>query len=112
MKEDKLINTLFMVLIVIFLGFLTFALGHKISEEVGKSEQSIDLIYPTSAVVVATDLMTDTVILDDGQNTWVLLGVEDWDVGDCVSLIMSTNGTPEIEDDIIVKARFSALVAK
>ena len=113
--KEKRINT---VLAVVFVAFWVFWVSlmamscFTLFKGEGKSEQSIDVIYPASAVVVSTDIMTDTVILDDGQNTWVLRGVEDWEVGDCVSMIMSTSGTTEIEDDVIVKARFSALTVK
>ena len=110
--KEKRINTALAVVFVVFWVFWVCLMAMSCIKGARKSEQSIDVIYPASAVVVSTDIMTDTVILDDGQNTWVLRGVEDWEVGDCVSMIMSTNGTREIEDDVIVKARFSALAVK
>jgi len=35
------------------------------------------------------------------------MDAEDYEIGDLVSLIMYSNGTPEVTDDVILSARYS-----
>ena len=64
-------------------------------------------IYPTCGVVTETDETTDTVTFTEPNgNMWSFDGVEDWQEGDKIAVIMDDNGTPEIIDDEIVSMRY------
>ena len=66
-------------------------------------------IYPAAGEVIGTDAVDNIVYVEtvDG-NTWDFEadGVEDWLIGDKCALIFFDNGTEEIEDDMIVMARY------
>lgn len=64
-------------------------------------------LYPTVCVVTDLDYENDLVIIEDCTgNLWVFEGIEDWDLGDIVGLIMNDMETPTIEDDEIVMMRY------
>ena len=68
--------------------------------------------YALTTVVVAVNRSDDIVIVEDGNgNLWQFCGSEDWEIGDCASLIMSDCGTAEIYDDEIISARYSNFTA-
>ncbi len=51
----------------------------------------------------------DTVTCEDyNGNLWVFNGAEDWEVGDCASLLMDSKGTKKIRDDVVEGAKYSA----
>jgi len=65
--------------------------------------------YALTTKVVAIDQEADIVTCEDcNGNLWQFSGVEDWEVGDCASLLMESHGTKKIEDDTIEDVRFSA----
>ena len=65
--------------------------------------------YALTTKVVAIDQEADIVTCEDyNGNLWKFRGVEDWEVGDCASLLMESHGTKKIEDDTIEDVRFSA----
>ena len=64
------------------------------------------LIYPTTMEVIHID-GDDLYLMNAAGHVYVMEGVEDYEVGDLVSLIMFSNDTPGIEDDIIISARYS-----
>lgn len=97
------------VIALVFLGILGYG-----AYEQGKIQASRNLNenYALTTFVIETDAKNDLVILEDGNgNLWQFRGVEDWEVGDCASLTMNDNGTPEIYDDVIVNARYSNFTA-
>lgn len=64
--------------------------------------------YAATGRVLALSTGTDTVVVEDyNGNLWTFYGVEDWQEGDCVSLVMSDAGTEEIYDDEILSVRYS-----
>ena len=66
-----------------------------------------DNLYPNTAIVVALDGYEDLVICVDGAGVeWIFEGVEDWMVGDIVSLLMFDNFTENIRDDVIMVAYY------
>lgn len=66
-------------------------------------------VYPMTCKVVEVNTTDDVVIaIDATGNEWEWNGVDDWQFGDCVSMIMNDNGTNEIYDDIIISIRYSA----
>lgn len=72
--------------------------------------ESYDLnsVYPRTALVTCLDWDTDTVIITDWAGLeWAFEGIEDWQEGDLVSLLMWDAGTPDsIFDDHILKAYY------
>ena len=64
------------------------------------------LIYPTTMEVIHLD-GDDLYLMNATGHVYILTGVEDYEVGDLVSLIMFSNDTPSIEDDCIISARYS-----
>lgn len=70
--------------------------------------QPVAKTYANTGVVMAISTGTDTVVVEDyNGNLWAFYGVEDWQEGDCVSLVMSDAGTEEIYDDEILSVRYS-----
>lgn len=65
--------------------------------------------YSLTACVVEIDREGDTVTVEDSTgNRWQFYGVEDWQIGDCASLLMWDNGTDLIFDDEVHSARYNA----
>lgn len=63
--------------------------------------------YALSTTVTSVDTTTDTVTVEDyNGNLWSFYGVEDWQNGDRCSLVMDTQGTPSIYDDVIVSQKY------
>ena len=66
------------------------------------------LIYPATMQIVDIDYNTDVVTLETSTGfTYEMTGAEDYNRGDLVSLVMWSNGTDVITDDIILSARYS-----
>ena len=65
--------------------------------------------YALTTCVVEVDRDNDIVTCEDSNgNLWEFYGCEDWQEGDCASLLMNNQGTPSIYDDAIEGARYSA----
>ena len=65
--------------------------------------------YALTTCVVEVDRDNDIVTCEDSNgNLWEFYGCEDWQEGDCASLLMNDQGTPSIYDDAIEGARYSA----
>ena len=65
-------------------------------------------IYPNAGRIESVDEKTDTFrIVDDAGDIWEMYGIEDFQVGDNVAMIMDTNGTENwIYDDIVLSVRY------
>ena len=62
--------------------------------------------YALTTCVVEVDRDNDIVTCEDyNGNLWEFYGAEDWEVGDCASLLMYTRGTLIIYDDEVQGAR-------
>jgi len=67
--------------------------------------------YSATAIVDSLDTNNDVVTcVDYNGNIWTFYGVEDWQEGDIVSLLMNDMGTATIYDDEIVKTYYSGTV--
>ena len=65
----------------------------------GKEEK----LYPRATIVVNVDYENDLVTCaDSAGNHWEFYGCDGWYKGTICTLLLSDEGTPEIEDDIIV----------
>lgn len=71
-----------------------------------------DGFYPRTAIVTDINYLTDTVVCTDCAGVvWMFADVEDWNIGDIVSMLMFDNDTPDsIYDDEIVMAYYGGWV--
>lgn len=68
-------------------------------------------IYPMTTTVIDVSRATDKVTVKDANgNLWQFDGAEDWDINDIASCIVNDNGTPEIDDDEIIKAHYNGTI--
>lgn len=67
--------------------------------------------YPQTMVVAQIDEPVDSVTIETATGyQYSFWGIEDYEVGDIVSVTMNDNATETIEDDKIVSVRFSGYV--
>lgn len=65
--------------------------------------------YALTTQVVEIDTENDVVTVEDSNgNLWDFYGVEDWEIGDCASLLMNSRGTEKVTDDRVEGAQYSA----
>jgi len=103
MKTNDKIFTIAMTLII----FATLFIACAPAKETPVERE----LYALTCEVVEVDRNSDTVTCEDyNGNLWEFFGAEDWDVGDCVSLLMNNSGTESIYDDEIVGATYGAWV--
>ena len=70
-----------------------------------------DCLYPSCGVVVEVNYADDYIVIEDFTgNCWEWSGVEDWDNGDIVSMIMDDNNTEQIFDDSILAIRYNGVI--
>lgn len=108
MNNDVMSFWEFMICMMIVL-----VLGMLIGAGIVAAETANDRarLYPRTAVVVEIDRPNDTVVCEDSVGMlWAFYGADDWELDDCVSLLMDSRGTDSIYDDSIVAARYSAWV--
>ena len=64
--------------------------------------------YPETGVVV--EIYDDSVVVETSTgNLFEFYGSEDWFIGDCVSMIMDSCGTVEVNDDMIITVKYSGV---
>lgn len=97
-------RTLSIILLVIVSAMVS-ACGSSVKENTVQENSNT---YPDTGLVYEVNEKENTVsyICQNG-NCFAFYGVEDWVVGDLVSVIMDDNGTPEVADDIILNCRYS-----
>ncbi len=75
------------------------------------SEREMGDYYPRAFVVSQLDYARDMVIVTDAVGfEWEFEEIEDWEVGDMVVAIMSTNGTDILTDDYFVEIQFAGYI--
>ena len=101
-------------LLIIVLVFALIALGIFIvthgqrPKDIGENLTN-GWYYALTTCVVNIDRENDIVTCEDSNgNLWEFYGVEDWEIGDCASLLMNSRGTEKIQDDTIENVKFSA----
>lgn len=73
------------------------------------SEKPVTNDYAMTCKVVELDDENNLVVLVDANGfEWTWEGIEDWQVGDCASLLMNDNGTAEIFDDTILSMHYNS----
>ena len=64
-------------------------------------------IYPNCGVVRSINREMDCVVVEDGAGLcWAFYGVEDYEVGDMVAMIMEDMGTESVLDDRVIDALY------
>ena len=64
--------------------------------------------YPLTAKVVKVNRKKNVATVQDySGNKWKFRGCEDYENGDAVSMLMDSNGTEKVTDDIILQVRYS-----
>ena len=92
------------ILIILLIVFVIWI--HTLPQFYAKPVESQQ--YALTTKVVKIDRENDLVTFEDCNGfLWQILGVEDWEVEDGASLLMDSNGTEEIFDDVIINARFN-----
>lgn len=109
-KTIDTLETILAIIMVVALGCIIVCLvccgGHDPALGVNLSDGQY---YALTTQVVEINAENDVVVVEDfNGNLWEFYGVEDWQVGDCASLIMNSRGTVSVEDDRIEDARYSA----
>lgn len=93
-----------MKIIALFFALCT-ALSASAAEK--PAEDPADL-FPATAVVIDCNRRDDIVTVEDaGGNLWQFAGIEDYEPGDLVSMILDGKNTPIIYDDEIVTVRYA-----
>ena len=70
-------------------------------------------VYPNCGVVTELDYQEDIVYFTDFTgNIWSFYGIEDWQIGDIVAVIMDDMNTMIIYDDEIIMAVYCGRVIK
>lgn len=96
MKENVIITLIVSCIAIVFM-FTTISTSIK--------EKNL---YPLTTVVCDISEATDTVTVKDyNGNLWQFKGVEDWNLNDICSCLMTSKGTMLIKDDEIVKIRYN-----
>ena len=92
------------VSVILALVVLAFVVGAAHGEEI----EPVGNYYAKTARVVEVDKESDCVTCVDSVGfLWSFYGAEDWQEGDCASLLMNDCGTENIFDDEICGARFN-----
>lgn len=65
-------------------------------------------LYAQTYRVVELNEQTDTVTVESATGyLYAFYGCEDWQIGDLAAILMWTNGTNEITDDVILSVRYA-----
>jgi hypothetical protein len=108
---DKALEIIFIILLCLLtiavigsVWYATKCAGDVLDESSVKSSQ-----YAKTAKITEIDYKADVAVCVDGTgNEWAFTEVEDFEVGDFVSMLMSDNKTPlDITDDVIEQVRFA-----
>lgn len=95
-------NVVVIFVLICALGMVALGYAH------GEAAEPAQEYYAKTARVVEVNRATDEVSVEDSVGfLWTFYGCEDWEVGDCASLLMTNNGTLTIFDDEICGAQFN-----
>lgn len=68
--------------------------------------------YPETGIVTALDRESDVVeVTTANGHVFGFCGVEDWESGDLVSMLMNSRGTDLVFDDEIVRVRYAGRIS-
>lgn len=98
-----------MAAILMVIMMLTgMVLGVPLGKQWMREHTTVTDTYPRMGIVTVVDHDNDLITITDSVGfDWLWEGAEDWYEGDLASMIMDTNGTESITDDIIVDISYS-----
>lgn len=107
--KDFITALLIIVLVFALIALSIFIVTHgQKPKDIGENLTN-GWYYALTTCVVEVDRDNDIVTCEDSNgNLWEFYGCEDWQEGDCASLLMNSKGTPSVYDDTIEGARYSA----
>ena len=107
--KDFITALLIIVLVFALIALSIFIVTHgQRPKDIGENLTN-GWYYALTTCVVEVDRDNDIVTCEDSNgNLWEFYGCEDWQEGDCASLLMNSKGTPSIYDDAIEGAHYSA----
>lgn len=117
--EDKYINRGLIIIIAVCIAglllwgacFAAYINGKTYADKQTTEETTTGNYYARTTIVVEVDRNNDLVTVEDSTgNRWQFYGAEDWQEGDCASLLMWDNGTDTILDDEVQGAHYSAWI--
>lgn len=84
----------------------------KISSPIPAYADNFSEIYPNCGIVKEINLEKNTVTVEDYTgNLWEFSEIEDWMIGDVCVMVIDSNGTVTIYDDLILSTRYCGRVA-
>ena len=99
----KIIKSIGIIISIIFLWVGGFIIGLKTEQDFLARHT-----YPNVGTVTEINREDDSVTFVDGVGfAWSFYGVEDWELGDTVVVIMYDKGTDSILDDEITNIKYS-----
>lgn len=97
------------ILTVLFIAACVGARFADMNREVIPNNKPAGEYYALTTRVEDISEAADRVLVEDSNgNLWAFKGVEDWQIGDCASLLMWDSGTENIKDDEIISARYNS----
>lgn len=103
MKRCNLVITLLVMSIIVIMLCTALTINNII-----QAKRIPTNLYPMTAKVFQIDRERDVATVTNfAGESFEFRGVEDFEIGDVVSLIMDDNGTPNIRDDKIVDIKYS-----
>ena len=107
--KDFITALLIIVLVFALIALCIFIVTHgQRPKDIGENLTN-GWYYALTTCVVEVDRDNDIVTCEDSNgNLWEFYGCEDWQEGDCASLLMNSKGTASVYDDAIEGARYSA----
>lgn len=108
-RSDIILSIICFVLLLALVTLFFFLVVHgQKPKDIGENLTN-GWYYALTTCVVEVDRDNDIVTCEDSNgNLWEFYGCEDWQEGDCASLLMNSKGTPSIYDDAIEGAHYSA----
>ena len=112
--EEKVVRVgkviaIVVIAIIVLVAACAAALANGKEAAKAQDNKRMGNYYALTTLVVEVDRESDTVTcVDSVGNAWQFYGAEDWQEGDCASLLMWDNGTEYVTDDEIHSARYSA----
>ena len=98
-----------LIILILFCVMHFVASAHGAEMELQRNEK----YYPTMAIITELQWESDTVVLTDlAGRVWEFTGIEDWNLGDFVAMIMDRKGTVIVYDDEIVAVRYCGNVSQ
>lgn len=108
-RSDIILSIICFVLLLALVTLFFFLVVHgQRPKDIGENLTN-GWYYALTTCVVEVDRDNDIVTCEDSNgNLWEFYGCEDWQEGDCASLLMNSKGTTSIKDDEIIGARYNS----